>query len=193
MSHLHVEDRPQVMEIRRNLQLNIPQSGATPHAKLGRVMRHQANCLPPILVPSLLSLQYSSCLQEAAESGTPHHIAPRQSSLLFYVFSGPPQQQQSRLKGTKTTDKKNSKQKNSSIQLKIRRVKSQGLQTDSANSSQGYQGSTGGLVTKIAAILTSKPVSNGRAQRCCCYCLDMIIVSESLRRNQGKVSQGATR
>lgn len=106
MSHLHGEERPQVMKIRHNLQLNIPQSGATPHTKLGRVMQHQANCPPPILVPSLLSLQYSSCLQEAAESGTPHHTAPRQTSLLFYVFSGLPQQQQSPMKRTKTTDKK---------------------------------------------------------------------------------------
>lgn len=118
MSHLHAEERPQVMKIRHNLQLNIPQPGATPHTKLGRVMHHQANRLPPILVPSLLLLQYSSCLQEAAESGTPHHIAPRQTSLLFYVFSGLPQQQQSPMKRTKTTDKKTNKQKKSSKQLR---------------------------------------------------------------------------
>lgn len=148
MSHLHAEERPQVMKIRHNLQLNIPQPGATPHTKLGRVMHHQANRLPPIPVPSLLLLQYSSCLQEAAESGTPHHVAPRQTSLLFYVFSGLPQQQQSPMKRTKTTDKKTNRQNKSSKQLKTCRVKSRGLQTDSANASQGEQGSTEGLVTK---------------------------------------------
>lgn len=190
MSHLHVEERPQVMKIRHNLQLNIPQPGATPHTKLGRVMHHQANRLPPIPVPSLLLLQYSSCLQEAAESGTPHHIAPRQTSLLFYVFSGLPQQQQSPMKRTKTTDKKQTNRKRAELNHEASRL----IQT---NASQGEQGSTEGLATKVPAVLlvvlTSKPVSTGRSRRCCCYCLDMKIISESLRRNQGKVSQGATR
>lgn len=122
MSHLHVEERPQVMKIRHNLQLNIPQPGATPHTKLGRVMHHQANRLPPIPVPSLLLLQYSSCLQEGAESGTPHHIAPRQTSLLFYVFSGLPQQHQSPMKRTKTTDKKQTNRKRAELNHEASRL-----------------------------------------------------------------------
>lgn len=86
---------------------------------------------PPIPVPSLLLLRYSSCLQEAAESGTPHHIAPRRTSLLFYVFSGLPQQQQSPMKRTKTTDKKQTNRKRAANSFKTCRVKSWGLQTDS--------------------------------------------------------------
>lgn len=88
MSHLHVEECPQVMKIRHNLQLNIPESRATPHTEFGPGMHHQAKWLAPTLLPALFLLQYSSCLQEAADSRTAHHTAPCQILILFYVFSG---------------------------------------------------------------------------------------------------------
>lgn len=193
MSHLHVEERPQVMKIRHNLQLNIPQSGATPHTKLGRVMHHQADCLPPILMPPLLFQQYSSCSQEAAESGTPHRIAPRQTSLLFYVFSGLPQQQQSPLKRTKTTDKtKNRKRAANSLRREELNHEASRLIQQIQDKANKVQGIGNKISSAVLVVLTSNPVSTGRSRRCCCCCLEIIIISESLRRNQGKVSQEAT-
>lgn len=169
MSHLHAEERPQVMKIRHNLQLNIPQPGATPHkvgscdAPPGQLPPSHPRALPP-LTAILLLFTGSSRKRNTTSHCTPSNLTSFLCFLRSATATTKPYEENQDYR------QKTNKQKKSSKQLKTSRVKSRGLQTDSANASQGEQGSTEGLATKVPAVLlavlTSKPVSTGRSRHC---------------------------